>query len=132
MKKEVKIKAEELIILENLFGKFSHRHKPDEYGAYLRTPDFIINVYWEVGALTLVTLDHKNCFNKDGHNPISFFIENVFKNRDGDLRRQGKRLIQALDFLKTKEGQHLSNTFGFETIWEEFGQHNRKDYYSAF
>jgi hypothetical protein len=80
-------------------------------------------VYKDNEGRVMITLDHINCFNKEGQNPISVMLPLN--------KRKQKRLLQALEFLKTKEGQKASNTFEFETIYDEFGQHVRKEFYQG-
>ena len=114
--------------LEEIFGDYKVDWDFDEFNSKrIRTKDFVIDIFKNDYEEVLITLDHHDCFNKVGHNPICFLLSEVLKGVR--LTRKGKRLLKAIEILKTKEGKENSNCFGDVPEWEEFGQDIRSGFY---
>ena len=82
--------------------------------------DYIVQMFYKDGY-NLVTLDHKECYNKASQNPISF---------SSPLDEETvKQLKTELEFLLTNEGKDASNKLSWP--WNNFSQDERDKFYDC-
>jgi len=82
--------------------------------------DYIVQMFYKDGY-NLVTLDHKECYNKASQNPISFSLP-----LDEETVKQ---LKTELEFLLTNEGKDASNKLSWP--WNNFSQDVRDKFYDC-
>ena len=87
---------------------------------YCNIGDFVVQMFYK-GGYNLVTLDHRDCYNKASQNPISFSLP-----LDEETKEQLKK---ELDYLMTEEGKADSNKLSWG--WNNFSQDVRDNFYDC-